>query len=59
MEVILNEDDISTEKKAKSQGSWLSEKNEYKRWKKGTGSQKIKGKKRVISIGHSFCGLSS
>lgn len=54
---MQNEDDVSAEEKAAFQGSWFSEKNEYRKRKKGFGRKKIKGQKEVISLGHISCGL--
>ena len=53
----MKEDDISAEKEEESQGSWFPEENEHCRRKKGTGREKIKRQKEIISIGHIICGL--
>ncbi len=58
-EVDTHEDDISTKKEIKIQGSWFQSKNEYKRWKKSFSCKKIKRKKKIISVDHIICGLSS
>ena len=44
------EDDISAEEEIQSQGSRIPGKNEHKGRQKSTGSQKIKRKKKIISI---------
>jgi hypothetical protein len=48
--VPYHEDDISAKEKTKSQGSWIQKQNEYSGRKKGFGFQKIKGKKKIISL---------
>ena len=52
-----DEDDISAEEMLQKESAWLQKKNEYSRRKKSIGCKKIKRKKEIISIGHSFCGL--
>ena len=53
------EDDISAEKEIQIQGSRIPGKNEHSRRKKSIGCKKIKRKKKIISVGHIICGLSS
>ena len=53
-EVYPYENDISAEKKAQKESPWVQEPDEHKRWKKSIGSQKSKGKKEIIRIGHSI-----
>lgn len=48
------ENDISAEKKAQEKSSRVQEPDEHKGWKESFGSQKGKGKKEVIRIGHSI-----
>lgn len=49
----MNEDDISAEEEIQVQGSRFQGENEYSRRKKGSGGKTCKGKKEIISIGHS------
>ena len=58
-EVDIYENDISAQKEIKIQGAWIQKENEQQGWKKGFSSQKIKRKKKIISLGHIICGLSS
>lgn len=51
------EDDIPTKKETESESSRFQKQNEHSRRKKSIGCKKIKRKKEIISIGHSFCGL--
>ena len=45
-------------KETESKSSWIQTENENCwRKKKSNRSQKIKRKKKIISIGHNFCGL--
>ena len=56
-EVDINEDDIPAEEEAKSKGSWFPCKNEDCRRKKSACKQKIKRKKKIISLGRMYCDL--
>lgn len=56
-EVYTSEDDISAKEKAESKGSRIPCKDENCRRQKGTCKQKIKGKKKIISLGRRYCGL--
>jgi len=47
---LIYENDISAEKEIQSESSWIQSENEYKGWKKSFSCQKIKRKKRIISI---------
>lgn len=58
-EVDTHENDISAKKKIKIQGSRIQEENEQQRWKKSFSCKEIKRKKKIISLGHKICGLSS
>ena len=51
------EDDIPTKKETESESSRFQKQNEHSRRKKSIGCKKIKRKKKIISIGHNFCGL--
>ena len=51
-EVPDHENDISAEEKIQSKSSRIQSKNEHKRWQKSSGCQKIKRKKKLISIRH-------
>ena len=53
-EVYPYENDISAQKEAQEKSPWLPEKNEYSGRKESSGSQKSKGKKEIIRIGHSI-----
>ena len=53
------EDDISAQEEVKSKSSWIPCQNEHQRRKKSIGCKKIKRKKKIISLGHIICGLSS
>jgi hypothetical protein len=58
-EVDEDEDDISAEEEAEIQGSWIQKENEHSWRKKSIGCEKIKRKKKIISIGHNFVVFSS
>ena len=42
-----------------SSKAWLQSETEYSGRKKGFSCKKVKRKKKIISIGHNICGLSS
>ena len=44
------ENDVSAEMPAESKGSWLSEKNEYQRWKKSPGRQETEGQNETVCL---------
>ena len=53
-EVDIYEDDIPTKKETEISSTWFQLKHEYSGRKKSFGCKKIKGKKKIISIGHKF-----
>jgi hypothetical protein len=53
------ENDISAQKAFQSKGPRFQSKDEYTGRKKSSGSQKIKGKKEIISVGRIYVAFSS
>ena len=58
-EVDINENDIPAKKEIQSKSTRIQSKNEHSWRQKGTGSQKSKRKKTVISIGRRYVAFSS
>jgi hypothetical protein len=58
-EVLENENDIPTEKAVQIQSARIQKENEHSRRQKSFSSQKIKRKKKIISIGRIFVAFSS
>jgi hypothetical protein len=53
------EDDISAQETFQSESTWIQSENEYSGRKKSVSSQKIKGKKEIISVGRIYVAFSS
>lgn len=47
---MSDEDDLSAEETAESEGSWFSFQNEYRRRKKGTSCPQVKREKKINSL---------
>ena len=53
------ENDISAKEAFQSESSWFQSENEYTGRKKGFSSQKVKRKKKIISVGRKYVAFSS